>query len=373
MHLAVRLLAAVMLLAQPSGAGAAVLVVHAGESIQPVVNAARPGDTILVKPGLYTAAPGDDSVVNITTDDLTLMGSLGAVIDASGAAYAVLVGPDLAPSRQGCPSKPAVRHFRMRGFTLLRAAQAGARLVGVEHYRLSHSFYLENGAHGASPSCSRHGRIDHNFASGHSGASIRADNSETLRIDHNILKNSGLGIEIDNSLNTVVRDNWIIHNSAGVLLIARPGQPLPFAENISVERNWVAENNRADAGAELPVGAGILNIGGDDVVIRENTVIGNASFGIASFANPFSALDPRLEPFVDGLVMKRNIAKRNGAEPDSARLQTPAADLIFVPDVLDSASGDRIATDPDPSDNCFAGNHIDSDVPNGITNRFACP
>jgi hypothetical protein len=93
------------------------------------------------------------------------------------------------------------------------------------------------------------------------------------------------------------------------------------------------------------VGAGILNIGGDDVVIRENTLIGNASFGIASFANPHSSLDPRLEPFVDGLVVKRNIAKRNGEEPDGARLTTPAADVIFVPDVLDRASGDRIATD----------------------------
>ncbi len=285
----------------------------------------------------------------------------------------MLLGPDLAPSRQGCPAQPAVTRFRMRGFTLHGAAQAGVRLVGVEHTRLSHSFYLVNGAHGASPSCSRQGCIDHNFASGHSGASIRASNSETLRIDHNILTNSGLGIEIDNSLNTVVRDNWIIHNSAGELLIARPGQPLPFAENISVERNWVAENNRADPDAELPVGAGILNIGDDDVVIRENTLIGNASFGIASFAKPFGALDPRLEPFVDGLVVKRNIAKRNGAEPDSARLATPAADLIFVPAVLDSASGDRIATDPDPSDNCFAGDHIDSNVPSGIANRFACP
>ena len=95
------------------------------------------------------------------------------------------------------------------------------------------------------------------------------------------------------------------------------------SKNISVERNWVAENNRADAGAELPVGAGILNIGGDDVVIRENTVIGNASFGIASFANPSSALDPRLEPFVDGLVMKRNIAKRNGAEPTARDSRRP--------------------------------------------------
>jgi hypothetical protein len=171
----------------------------------------------------------------------------------------------------------------------------------------------------------------------------------------------------------VVRANWIIHNSAGVMLIARPGQPLPFAENISIEHNWIAENNRADAGGEVPVGAGILNIGGDDVVIRENTLIGNASFGIASFANPHTSLDPRLEPFVDGLVVKRNIAKRNGEEPDGARLTTPAADVIFVPDVLDRASGDRIATDPDPSDNCFAGNHIDSDLPSGIVNRFACP
>ncbi|MBW2360215.1 MAG: right-handed parallel beta-helix repeat-containing protein [Deltaproteobacteria bacterium] len=367
-RLAVPLLTAAALLAAPWLAGATVHVVRTGESIQAAVSTARPGDTVLVKPGLYAAAPGRRSVVSVTTDDLTLIGSLGAVIDASGADYGVLVGPDLAPHRQGCPTQPAVTRFRMQ-----RAAEAGARLVGVEHYRLSHAVYLENGAHGASALCSRHGRIDHNFASDHAGASIHADGIETLRADHNIVKNSGLGIEIANSLNAVVHDNWITGNSGGVLVIARAGQPLPFTENVSVEHNWIAENNRPDASGELPVGTGILNIGGDDVLIRENTVIGNASFGVASFGNPSGALDPRIEPFVDGLVVKRNIVKRNGNEPDTARLATPAADLIFVPDVLDFATGHRVATDPDPTDNCFSDNHIDSDLPSGITSRFECP
>jgi hypothetical protein len=367
------LLASALLLAPSETADAALHVVQAGESIQAAVSRAQPGDTILVKPGLYMAPPGSDSVVSVTTDDLTLIGSLGAVIDANGSPFGILVGPDLTPERQGCPALAAVTRFRLYGFTLTSAAQTGVRLVGTSHYRLSHSFYLENGAHGASPFCSRHGRIDHNFSSGHAASAIYASNTEMLRVDHNIIKNNGLGVEITNSRNAVVRDNWITNNSAGVLVIARAAHPLPFVENIAVEHNWIAENNRSGGDGEVPVGAGILNIGGDDVVIRANTVIGNATFGIASFANPHSDLDPRIESFVDGLVVKRNIIKSNADDPDSARLPTPAADLIFVPDVLDLVTGHRIATDPDPTDNCFAGNHIDSDVPVGTASRFTCP
>ena len=62
----------------------------------------------------------------------------------------------------------------------------------------------------------------------------------------------------------------------------------------------------------------------------------------------------------------------NGA-PSSRALVTPAADVIFVPDVLDLETGYLLETDPDPADNCFAGNHIDSDVPVGTASRFACP
>lgn len=45
------------------------IVVRPGQSIQAAVNRANPGDTILIKPGVYHQS------VQIRTDDITLRGS----------------------------------------------------------------------------------------------------------------------------------------------------------------------------------------------------------------------------------------------------------------------------------------------------------
>ena len=106
MRICLPYITAVLLLADPGAAPAATHVVNPGESIQAAVDAARPGDTILVKAGVYAPTPGAHSVVHVTTDDLTLTASLGAVIGAADAPYGILVGPDLPRHRSGCPAAP---------------------------------------------------------------------------------------------------------------------------------------------------------------------------------------------------------------------------------------------------------------------------
>lgn len=54
------------------------IIVHAGESIQDAVDAASPGDTILVLPGIYTGTPGDESVVDVQKSGITITGSENA-------------------------------------------------------------------------------------------------------------------------------------------------------------------------------------------------------------------------------------------------------------------------------------------------------
>ena len=123
----------------------------------------------------------------------------------------------------------------------------------------------------------------------------------------------------------------------------------------------------------FPQGSGILNIGGNRVVIRKNTILGNGSFGIGTIGNFFSAFDPRLEPFVDDQEIRENVILKNGTDPDPLRLVTPGADILFVPDLIDPITGQVVASDPDPGDNCFARNLFLTDFPADVVSAFPCP
>ena len=79
------------------------IIVKRGESIQAAVDRAQPGDTILVLPGTYTGTPGDDSVVDVQTSNLTIVGPWNAVIDATGFEYGIMVGLDSPIGPRGCP------------------------------------------------------------------------------------------------------------------------------------------------------------------------------------------------------------------------------------------------------------------------------
>src|SRR5687767_13185524 len=73
-------------------------VVRPGESIQAAIDAARPGDTILVKPGTYAEA------LAVTTDNLTLKGSRGTVLTMPASAdnaCTQILGPIFGPTVDG--------------------------------------------------------------------------------------------------------------------------------------------------------------------------------------------------------------------------------------------------------------------------------
>ncbi len=107
----------------------------------------------------------------------------------------------------------------------------------------------------------------------------------------------------------------------------------------------------------LPTGSGILNVGGDHVVITHNSVVGNNSVGVGIVQSPFGPLDPRLELFPDGNVVRGNLVLHNGAHPDPERATTPGVDVVY---------------DGSGTGNCFAGNIVGTDFPEGITGLFPC-
>ena len=353
------------------------LIVNSGESIQDAVDAASPGDRILVQPGLYTGTPGDDAVVEVRTDDLTLRGLPGAVIEARGFRYGIMVGEDAPISAAGCPPI-TVQGFTIEGFTVRNATDSGLLLVGVDDYSITDGRYIDNDEYGPFPVCSTNGYIARNFASGHKDAAIYVGVDDGVVIEHNTVTQSAIGIELENATNVVVRHNTLTGNTAGIVLVVLPGLPIPVTQNVLIESNTIVGNNlpRPPTGGLVrlpPVGTGILNVGGDRVVIENNTIRDNDSFGVLLMGNPFAFRDRRIEPFVDGNEVRENIVVDNGAGPDPNVTFAAAADISFIPHVVDLGSGMVLQTDADSSDNCFDQNTFDVDFPVGIVGLFPCP
>src|SRR5215472_3648839 len=58
----------------PAAKAAAKIVVHPGDSLQAAIDAAPPGATIIVKPGIYQG-PGGTRAITITQDGIHLVGA----------------------------------------------------------------------------------------------------------------------------------------------------------------------------------------------------------------------------------------------------------------------------------------------------------
>ena len=201
-------------------------------------------------------APGE-YVVEVEKDDITIMGSQDAIIDATGIEYGIMVGEDEPITADGCP--PITVHgFKLQGLTIRNAANTGIRLSGVDGFQLTHSSYLDNDKYGPFPVCSSNGVISHNFASGHNDAAIYVGDDTNIVVSHNVATDSVVAAEIENSVDCEVSHNSFFGNTGGLLVFVGPGLPMPFNERVLVSHNEIYDNNRANTGsgavAGVPVG-----------------------------------------------------------------------------------------------------------------------
>jgi parallel beta-helix repeat protein len=337
-------------------------------TIQAAVDAAQPGDTILVPPGTY-----HESVL-VTKNHLTIVGSRAAILDAAGFRTGIRVGTGRISRGGPAPACPplAVEEFTLRGLTIKHAGFSGVFLVGVDGYHLTGSRYVDNPVYGPYPVCSHNGLIDFNHVVGggstvgpslDTGIYVGDDDQVTVR--HNRVTNYVIGVVVENSVHTTVNDNLLQQNTAGVYVAVLPDHPRPFTDDVVIERNQVLHNNLpnpvpADSGDEIggvPTGAGIVNLGGDHVVIRHNRVLHNDSLGIAIVQNLLAPADPRIEPNPDFNEVRGNVILHNGEDPDPIRAITPGADIVY---------------DGSGTGTCFADNIFKTEFPAGITARFPC-
>ena len=338
-----------------ASAEAAIVVVS--NTIQAAVSKAKPGDVILVPPGTYR------ETVRVLKDNITILGSEGAIIDASSFANGIHVGVDIfGQGPNGNPVCPAVavKNFTLIGLTIQNAVSNGIFLSGVDTYTLAHGTYLDNGDYGTYPSCSNNGQINFNYVKGGGDTCIYVGNDVEASIIGNVASDCTVGVQIVNSDNVIVRGNLVTGNSTGVLAIVDPFNPRTETSDVLIAANRIDANNRPNTSTEgdlerIPYGAGILIVGSDNVRIRTNEVTNNNTLGVAILQNPLASQDPReIDPNPNGDEVRRNVVVKNGAHPSPG---LPGADLFY------DGSGDG---------NCFAHNKFDTSVPPKIEAIFPC-
>ncbi|HTO51944.1 MAG TPA: right-handed parallel beta-helix repeat-containing protein [Myxococcota bacterium] len=360
-------------------AGARVIEVGAGESIQAAVDRAEPGDTVSVGAGTYSGE-GGLALVHVRTAGLRLQATRSALLDARGYTYGVLVGDDGPVGPDGC-APISVRGFALSGFTVKSAGHAGLRLVGVDGFSVRDGALLDDGGSGVAPRCSAHGLVSGLFASGHRGAAVYLADSDHVVIEENAMTQNGIGVLVENSTFAVLRHNQIFGNSAGIALWVQPQLPLPLTDHVRIAENAIVQNDLpngvaadgADSLGAVPSGAGILNAGADHVTIERNVILGNDSFGVATVGSPFAPADPRIDPFPDDQRVARNVILLNGHSPDPERASPPGADIVFAPSVIDFQTRQVLTPDPDSSDDCFGDNRFFTEYPTGVTSELPCP
>jgi parallel beta-helix repeat protein len=370
---AIAVAAGVAVLGFPALSGAATaIIVRPGQSIQAAVDAASPGDTVLVEPGSYAepgvacpANPAQTCGVAISKDGIGLIGL------THGRHRVVLVNPGgqdvgIQVARTGdpaCLSDPAstVQGSLVRGFTVSGFGLDGLDVVCADSWRVTRVRAVGDAEYGIFPSLSGPGRVDHSFASGANDTGIYVGQSHDVRVDHNLAAGNVSGFEIENSSAIRLDHNKATGNTAGILSFTLPFLAVTSNSGNRIDHNHVAGNNKAntctpgDDVCNIPAGSGIAVVAADTNRVDHNQVHGNNSLGIivtslcnAFHLNPAQCTALGIDPNPDANHIVFNKVTGNGAAPDPGIAPLPGADLLW---------------DGTGSGNCWANNTADSAFP----------
>jgi nitrous oxidase accessory protein NosD len=277
-------------LAAPASAGnGGQRTVRPGQSIQAAVDAARPGDTVVVLRGTYREQ------VRVSTNRVALRtrGAVTLMPPASGGGRCDVIAPtgicvlprDLDTSGPRPTYTSRVSGVSIRGFRIVGFQAFGIFAFGSQGLRVSRVRAVDNGVYGIARFDSNDGYIRDSAASGSEEAGLYVGDSPRSHalVEHNRTWDNGYGIFVRHVHLATVRHNTVWANCLGVFLLD-DGQPEGNGDN-TVTRNTVRDNNRQCAASEqAPAlsGGGIVMYGSQHNRIERNTVRGNRGTTVAS-------------------------------------------------------------------------------------------
>ncbi|MEV5199263.1 right-handed parallel beta-helix repeat-containing protein [Streptomyces sp. NPDC053720] len=259
-------------------------MVHPGESIQKAVDAAQPGDTVVVLPGTYRES------VLVTKPDVTLRGSGGRTVlrppepDARAADACAKAGNGICV--QGRSGK-TVDGVHIESLTVTGFKKNGVWASWTDHLTVRQVTSEHNGVWGIAQERSTHGAFIGNTARANGDAGIfvantvdaegGATDTRGTELRDNTLTDNRIGFTARRVRNMSVHDNSLTGNCTGVFVVGDEGKPQAGA--MTIASNEITGNNKSCARTErLPAlqGSGIVLTGAADTKVRSNTIRDNA-------------------------------------------------------------------------------------------------
>jgi len=303
---------------------ARIVEVRPGESIQEAVDKAGRNGIVRIYPGTY------HENVLVIHHGVTIEGVI------RNGKRPVLDGRNLLPDAiSGLGNDFKVTNLEIRNY------QGNGVVVHKARNVVFRNLVLHNtGLYGVYPIECDGVLVEDCKVSGARDAGIYVGQSRNIVVRRNEAFQNVTGIEIENSVNAIVEDNYVHNNTGGILVFLLPFNPSKVQDRCIVRRNRVINNNTPNfADPEAIVsnvlkGTGIMLLAADNTEVYENEIVGNGTFGIMTIGlrQLFPAPTPLdVDPNPDGNRIYNNILRDNGKDPDERlkRFGIPPVDLLW--------------------------------------------
>ncbi len=283
--------------------------VKEGEKIQAAIAKAKPGDIIMVYPGIYK------ETVYVDKENIRLYG---------------VIENGKRPTLDGEKElNDAILYsgngFVIENFTIKNYKGNGIMGQAGNNFVIKNNWIFDAGVYGIFPQFGKNGLVELNKLSGIEDAAIYIGMCDNVDVRTNEVFESVAGIEIENSRHCLVENNYVHDNAGGLLAFITPGLPIKTCYDVIFRHNFVVNNNHDNFGAPgsvvatIPPGTGIMILAADQVTVEDNFIANNKCYGIIivdlqnagiSFSN-----DEGIEPNPDNITILDNFMDNNGYNP----------------------------------------------------------